>query len=259
MGFQFDIPVPNFRTAPNPFAQSNYIGWILGFSVLYQLRNKQNLHALTLILCGFILSIGFEWMQIVPIIGSMRFPYRMYLLILIGIAMVLSELTSRQQSRLALLVIFEFTLLSPIDQIIPDSSAEYPSYTNLIDGPVLELPGVLNRAPGTIDPSRPRMKRLMFYQTNHQQPSVWELPFNGLNQTSTCFSGTRTVDPQSTHQERIAKLNDDCWGSTKWVIIHNNNRALDNWLTELQFNRISEDTDSIQIWNRSTTTSILKD
>ena len=259
MGFQFGIPIPNFQSPSNPFAQCNYIGWILICLTAYQCRKKKQLRSMTLILCGFILSIGFEWMQSVPIIGSMRFPYRMYLLILIGIAMVLSEMTSRQQSRIAILVLFEFTLLSPIDQIIPNSSAEYPPYTNLIDGPVLELPGLLDRAPGTIDPSRPRLKTLMYYQTNHQQPSVWELTFNGLNETSTCFAGTRIIDPQATQKEQSAKLNLDCWHSTKWVIIHNSNRTLDRWLKELEFNPSVEGTDRLQIWKRSTTIPILKD
>ena len=250
MGFQFGIPTPNFQSPPNPFAQSNYIGWILIVSTIYQCRKKANLQAIMLILCGFSISIGFDWMQSIPIIGSMRFPYRMSLLILIGIAMILSDLTNRQHSRLAVIILFEFTLLSPIDQFIPSSSAAYPSYTSLIDGPVLELPGVLNRQPGTIDPSRPRMKRLMYYQTAHQQPSPWELPFNGLNQTKNCFAGTRIIDPQATESEKEAQLAIECWQSIDWVVLHNNGQGLNRWLKELGLKPIKSGNASLQLWHR---------
>ena len=180
----------------------------------------------------------------------MRFPYRMCLLIFIGMTYILSELNSRKKTVLALLVLIEFTVLSPIDQLTPTSPSTYPEYTTQINGPVLELPGVLHRAPGDIDPSRPRMKHLMYYQTQHTQPSAWELTFNGLHQTNDCFSGTRVVDPQATVDEQAAQLNTDCWDSIRWVVIHNDNSRLDSWLTELGFTKNSDKSALPQLWSR---------
>ena len=250
MGFQFEIPTPHFKSASNPFAQSNYIGWIPTLSALYLCRKRVNSTAALLIGLGFLLSIGFGWMQPVPIIGSMRFPYRMCLIILIGLAIQLSEARKKQRTGLAILVLLEFSLLSPIDQIIPTSPSAYPDYTQEINGTVLELPGVLNRAPGEIDPSRPRMKQLMYFQTSHAQPSAWELPFNGLNQTSECFAGTRIIDPQANAAEQTSQLNAECWESVQWVVIHNNGTSLDTWLTTLGFRQTSEGATLPQLWSR---------
>jgi len=250
MGFQFGIPEPHFQSPPNPFAQSNYIGWILSACTIHQVSKHFRSNTLLLIGIGFLLSIGFESMQSVPIIGSMRFPYRMCLLTFIGISMVLSELGDKQKIGLSIFVLLEFALLSPIDLVIPTSPSTYPDYTEEINGTVLELPGVLNRAPGEIDPSRPRMKRLMYFQTKHAQPSVWGLPFNGLNQTSECFAGTRIVDPQATPSEQSKPLNVECWDSIQWVVIHNNNTSLDTWLTELGFTKTSGNSTLPQLWSR---------
>ena len=90
----------------------------------------------------------------------------------------------------------------------------------------------------------------MDFQTKHAQPSAWGLPFNGLNQTSECFAGTRIVDPQATSDERSKPLIIECWESIQWVTIHNNKTDLDTWLTELGFNKVSEDPTLPQLWSR---------
>ena len=257
MGFQFDIPNPNYMTPSNPFAQSNYIGWVLSFATLYVLRHSKDMivkrpssfDGMVFLTYGAILCVGFSWMQYVPVIGSMRFPYRMYILVLMGIAILLSDLHSRHQSSLAYLVLIEFILLSPIDVVIPTSPAEYPEYVSTIDGPILELPGLLTRAPGEIDPSRPRMKRIMYYQTHHSQPSAWALSFNGLNTVSDCFSGTSILDPKATAVERSVPLQQECWKNVHTVVIHNNNTKLNAWLQSMGFHEQSAD-GLPHIWSR---------
>ena len=61
------------------------------------LQQKRNPSALSLIGLGILCSVGLEWVQHIPIIGTMRFPYRMCLLVFIGIAYILSELTDRKK------------------------------------------------------------------------------------------------------------------------------------------------------------------
>ena len=90
----------------------------------------------------------------------------------------------------------------------------------------------------------------MYYQTNHAHPSVWELPFNGLYQTSDCFSGTRVVDPQATNMEQDAQPNIDCWQSVEWIVIHNRNTSLANWLTTLGFRQTEETGTLPQVWSK---------
>lgn len=258
MGFQFEIPEPNFMTPSNPFAQSNYIGWILSFTTVYMLRhskdklvNRPSIFDGALFLTyGFTLCVGFSWIQHVPIIGAMRFPYRMYILCLMGIAILLSDLGIRRQSGLAYLVLFEFLFLSPIDLLIPISPAEYPEYVSTVEGPILELPGLLTREPGEVDPSRPRMKRIMYYQTHHAQPSAWFLSFNGLNTTNDCFAGTMVIDPSANSEERSVFLQEECWQHVQTVAIHNHNSALNAWLQHLGFEKTSTDDQVPHLWSR---------
>lgn len=239
MGFQFGIPIPNAMTAVNPFAQSNYIGWIVGGVYLYSIFRKQHRLSIFMVSMGFTLSLGLPLLQEFPIVGSMRFPYRLHLLTLIGLCMGYSIVHVKQYKLFVLGILIESTMLSAIDLNIPKSPSTVPEYVHQIDGTVLELPGPLRRLPGDINPSKPRMRYIQYYQTIHERPSGWGLDFNGMVTGNDCFLGTSIVDPYSTEQEKTTPLDERCWKEIDWVVLHTKNNALDEWLLMNQFQQLS--------------------
>jgi hypothetical protein len=237
MGFQFSIPTPNWWTAPNPFAQSNYIGWALGIWSLILVPKGHHRTPLYIIGLGFVLSLGLPWMQHIPILSAIRFPYRLHLMTLIGMALWIGCNTQWQPRHRTWLwlILAEQLLASPIDSLVPSANSEYPEYVERINGTVLEIPGPLNRPPGMIDPSKPRAKYLFYHQTGHARSSAWQFAFNGLHSPSDCFSETRILDPHATELERSKIGPIECWDTVEWVVIHNRNTALDSRLIELGF------------------------
>ena len=136
-------------------------------------------------------------------------------------------------------IICEQLFLSPIDWIIPTTSKEVPEYVAQIDGPILEIPGPLYRPPGEFNPSRSRMKQVLYYQTMHNQPSGWKLDFNGLQPPSDCFLETRILDPQAETSE-ITESKEVCWSSIEWIVVHNSNTKLDSHFKDLGFVKLTE-------------------
>ncbi len=254
MGMSLSIPTPNILTPPNPFAISTYTGWTVCTLLLVALWKRTNSVGWGILGLGLILSMGFPWMQNVPVLGSMRFPYRMHLLTLVGICIILSQLFSEQKytgsHQWWILIPLEFMLLSPVDWQIPSSPSKSPDYTAMIDDVVLELPGPLVREPGEIDPSRPRGKYLQYHQTFYGQPSPWTLGFNGLVAPNNCFEGTRRIDPHATPEEQKQPLKKECWENIRWVIIHNNNPGLNEWLNSLGF--VQKSDNKPVVWHRAT-------
>ena len=251
MGFQMGIPTPNLLSPPNPFAISNYLGWIFLGWAGWNYRKQWSRQSQWLIGLGLLISWGFPWMQNIPIVDSLRFPYRIHLLTLIGLCWVCRSLSLRYMRPLLYLMLLENLCLSGIDWKIPSSSSKVPDYTTQVDGPVLELPGPLSRKPGEFDPSRPRMKYLQYYQTQHQQPSPWSLHFNGLIEGSSCFSETRMIDPHARDSEQRQISNPKCWDRVQWVVIHTANRDLDNTLPSLNFHLVQPyNEESPALWRR---------
>ncbi len=250
MGLSLTIPTPNILTTPNPFAMSNYTGWTVCAWLLFTLWQRTTSIGWGILGLGLMLSMGFPFLQDLPIIGSMRFPYRMHLLTLVGVCIVLTNKKHSWSHYWLILIPLEFLFLSPIDWKLPSAPSKAPSYVDVIDGVVLELPGPLQRAPGDIDPSRPRSKYLQYYQTFHQQPSPWTLGFNGLVEPNDCFQGTRRIDPHATKSEQKQSLKKECWNDIEWVVIHNTNPRLNEWLHTLGFEQ-KTDTPPL-LWHRIT-------
>ena len=253
MGFQFGFPTPHWLTSANPFAQSNYIGWVLIFWSLMIIRRKSTHKPLFIVGLGFVLSLGLSWMQSFPILSAIRFPYRLHLMTLIGLVLWIGCNTKwRSQHRKWIwLILLEQILCPSIDALIPISQAHFPEYVAMIDGPILEVPGPLNRPPGVIDPSKPRSRYLFYYQTEYAQPSGWRFSFNGLHTPTECFAETRIIDPHATPKEKATLGSTDCWKGIDWVVIHNTNTALNPRLIELGF---TQQTNEVPVvWKRSQT------
>ena len=240
MGIQFAIPTPNLLTPKNPFSQSNYFGWILTALIVSNIRSIVLKPQLLFVIGGLLLSLGIDWS--IPVLSSIRFPYRIHLLTMIGSVWLLksnTQIAGKFGKWILCGVFLEQLILSPIDLIIPTSSQKIPDYVSKIDGPVLEIPGPLYRDPGQTNPSRSRMKQVLFYQTVHNQPSGWSLDFNGLTPPSDCFGETRHLDTQANPSE-IHPANDECWNSIEWIVVHNSNTYLDAQFTTLGFIKLSD-------------------
>ena len=245
MGFQFQFPVPNITSKPNPFAISTYLGW-LPFILLFTSRNRNSFW----IIFPFFLSLGLPILYQLPVFSSVRFPYRWHLGTLIILGWVLfAHPWVQKKSWLALLLLLEYLLLSPIDAILPKATAQFPEYLAQIDSPVLDIPGPLSRPAGQINPSRPRMKYLLYYQTKHQQPIGWGLDFNGLQEMNDCFSETRIIDPSATQEEKILSGIQNCWKDIRWVVIHHNNQKFNQTLQKLGYKKYATNTVP-QLWKK---------
>ena len=153
----------------------------------------------------------------------------------------------KRYSVASLLLLLDYLLLSPIDCIVPKADSSYPEYTKYIDGSVLELPGPLSRMAGEINPSRPRLKYILYYQTKHEQPSAWTIDFNGLSEQSDCFSETRRIDPKARFKEQNEIGDPKCWDNVQWVVIHNSKKDLTTDLKEMNYSNI-EHKDRVQLW-----------
>ena len=245
MGFQWGIPDPNILSAPNPFAINTYIGWI----PLLLLLTGRTRRAFW-ILIPFLLSLGLPELYQLPLLSSFRFPYRWHLgtMIILGWALFQHPWLQRK-SFLPMLILIEYLLLSPIDIILPMSDPSYPQYLDEIDAVVLDIPGPLSRPAGTINPSRPRMKYLLYYQTKHKQPISWKVDFNGLQQMNNCFFETRILDPFANSEELKEHGNISCWKEVEWVVIHNNSSKFDQILQNLGYSKQPASTLQ-QIWKR---------
>ena len=245
MGFQWGLAEPNILSDPNPFALNTYIGWI-PLLLLLTGRTRRSFW----ILIPFVLSLGLVELYQLPLLSSFRFPYRWHLgtMIILGWALFQHPWVQKR-SLLPIFLLMEYLLLSPIDIFPPKTDASYPEYLEKIDGVILDLPGPLSRPAGTINPSRPRMKYLLYYQTKHQQPIGWHLDFNGLQQTNNCFFETRILDPFANLEEMKEEGNRSCWKGIKWIIIHNNSSKFDHTLQDLGYSKQSQSTIQ-QIWTK---------
>ena len=243
MGFQWGIPAPNIISKPNPFAISTYLGWI-PLILLITCKNRASLW----ILIPFLLSLGLPFLYQLPILSFFRFPYRWHLGTLIILGWTLSKHPwVQQRSWLSLILMMEYLLLSPIDLLLPKSASHFPDYLEKIDAPVLDIPGPLSRPAGQINPSRPRMKYLLYYQTKHQQPIGWGLSFNGLQEINDCFVETRIVDPKATAEEKLQKGSASCWDEIIWVVIHNKEQKLNKKLEQFGYQKQADNV-TPQLW-----------
>lgn len=268
MGFQWGLSMPHFQHPQNFFAMNNFIGcffalfWLCNIYTHRQPDTSILEHAkqhpyVPLLIVSFVLSLGVPLLQQLPIISMIRFPYRWHLLTLI--AMVWS-LPSTQRNHifmwvLCTLIALEQIFLSPVPWTLPTSPSTQHAYTAQIDGPVLDLPGLLYRKPGEINPSRPRMEYMLYQQIFHKQPIVWQLDFNGLQSPQDCFLDTLTIDPYSTKDEKEHALllqqngnTTKCWEPVEWVVIHNGNVSLNTYLTDIGFTEVSSIDTTVHLW-----------
>lgn len=176
MGAVLRIPRPGLSEGLNPFAITTYVGWLtLGAALLARSR------WVLLALIPAVFSLGVGPIYELPVAELVRFPYRWHAGTLLLLAPAVAVFADRRRLWvLGPLIALEGLLLSPVEPVIPGAPAEVPEVYALVDGPVLEVPGPVALPPGELNPSRPRARYLLYFQTGHGQPSPWVPDFNSV-------------------------------------------------------------------------------
>lgn len=170
----------------NPFAKSTWLGFIapaLAVGGLVAGRRRPG-WGLALAACA-VLSLGWGPLYALPVLDHLRFPYRWHAGTLFALAVLAGAGADRLGRRIvAPLIVVEGLLLSPIEPVLPGSPADVPSIYDHVTGPVLlEIPGPVALPAGTVNPSRPRARYLLYYQLHHGAGSPWAPDFNGIAAT----------------------------------------------------------------------------
>ncbi|MBN1337425.1 MAG: hypothetical protein JXB39_15830 [Deltaproteobacteria bacterium] len=202
MGTPVRIPTPGVLPGVNPFALTSYVGWLGCGLLLLGARRRPWLAAGA----GFawVLSLGVGPWYDLPGLSMIRFPYRLVAATLflaapvVGVAVDAVSRRSRWAGLAAPLIALEAWLLSPVDPLIPASSADVPAiYAEVEPTVLLEVPGPVALPPGVRNPSRPRARYLLWYATLHGAASPWRPDFNAMAPTEepTWLASWRNVDP----------------------------------------------------------------
>lgn len=183
MGLQSWLQTPGWAQN-NPFAITTWIGVTAPMIALFAAR--KNPYWVVGILMALLLSTGWGPWYSLPVLRSVRFPYRWHAGTLFLLAVLVARATSQGGglSRfrwLALLPWLEGYLLSPIEPVLPGAAAKVSRIYEQVRGPLLlDLPGVVALPPGMVNPSRPRARYLMYAQLFHPADSPWVPDFNSV-------------------------------------------------------------------------------
>lgn len=166
---------PGLMAGLAPFAMTSWIGLLLPVLLVW---GRSRLALLALV--PWILSLGEgPWYEL-PGLELLRFPYRLHAATLAILALAASRLTVPRLALFAPLLVAEGLLLSPVEPVLPGAPAEVAAIYDKVDGPLLEVPGIVAMPPGTVNRSRARARYLFYYQAHHHQPSPWTPDFNGV-------------------------------------------------------------------------------
>lgn len=182
MGSHLQLQLPGIMPGNNPFAITSYLGLSTLALVVVGLRDRP-VWALGALIC-WVLSFGVGPWYWLPVLRSIRFPYRWHAGTLFCMAVVAGTVMDRLRWQwLAWIPPLEGLLFSPIEPIVPSAAADVPALYNSVQGPLLlEVPGPLAMPPGTINRSRPRARYLLYAQTLHAAASPWHFDFNGVSE-----------------------------------------------------------------------------
>jgi hypothetical protein len=187
MSAEFGLSTPNFLSKINPFAKNNYIGWCILLAIS---RSRYTLWAL--IPLGLSFGLGSE----LPVLSSVRFPYRWHLATMVLLGFALADfLQKKNWTWLPTLILCEGLLLSGVDFFIPSATAQNPEIYRMVNQPILDVPGPLSLPAGTPNLSRYRASYLLYAQLTHKQPSLWAQDFNGINDVQKQWENWRSWDP----------------------------------------------------------------
>ncbi len=180
MGLQPAFQAPGW-SGSNPFAITTWIG--VSAPAIALLAARRNPWLVAGILLSLLLSSGWGPWYGLPVLKSVRFPYRWHAGTLFLLAVLVSRATSERPkwAWLALVPWLEGYLLSPIAPILPGAPAGVSRVYEQVRGPILlDLPGPITMPPGVMNPSRPRARYLLYAQLFDKADSPWAPDFNNL-------------------------------------------------------------------------------
>lgn len=181
MGTPLRIPRPGWTGGLNPFAHTGYVGWLATGLFAWGSRRHPRLAA-GAVLC-WLLSLGRGPWHALPVLESLRFPYRILAASLFLAAPVVGAAVARLRhpAPWGPLLVAEALLLSPVEPLLPGSPPEIPVLYDEVEPTVLlEIPGPVAMPPGEINRSRPRARYLLYAQTHHGAATPWNPDFNGM-------------------------------------------------------------------------------
>lgn len=181
MGAPLTIRSPGVLPGENIFALTTWVGLTTALLALASARRHPG-WALGAVVC-FVLSTGLGPWYHLPVLASVRFPYRWHAGTLWCLApLVAASVDAWRRPWLAMLPFLEGLLLSPIEPVLPSAPADVPALYDRVRGPLLlEVPGPVALPPGTVNPSRPRARYLLYDQLHHGAASPWAPDFNGIS------------------------------------------------------------------------------
>ncbi len=238
MGTPLRVPSPGLLPGVHPFGMSAYVGW-LGTALFLAGARRRPWLAVGAVAC-WVLSLGvgpwYDW----PGPSMIRFPYRLVAATLFLAAPVAGAVVDglARRSRWAAvagpLVALEAWLLSPVEPLLPASSARVPAIYGQVEPTVLlEIPGPVALPPGVPNPSRPRARDLLWYAASHGAASPWRPDFNALAppREPPWLASWRSVDPVSPRNGDSAPSVPDVAGTSaagvRQVMVHGEEVATD--------------------------------
>ena len=191
MGTVLSVRTPGWL-APHPFAMTTWVGLSLPLLALPSAWKHPRVALVTLAFA--VLSLGRGPWYDLPVLEAVRFPYRWHAGTLLGLAWLAGRTVDDLRIRavtdggawrfvgaLALVPWIEGYVGSPIPPVLPSADAAIPAIYEGVRGPLLlEIPGPVAMAPGTVNRSRPRARYLLWAQTLHGAASPWKPDWNGL-------------------------------------------------------------------------------
>jgi hypothetical protein len=199
MGSQVGLWTPGIVEGLNPFAKSSWIGFaVFGLVASQALRFPRYVVAALGI---WLLSWGIPALYELPLLSSLRFPYRLHAGSLVLLAFLAGHAVQNRKWGLLFvpLVLLEGLLLSPVEPILPHAGDTQPGVYQGLEGQVLlDIPGPFARAPGLHNPSRPRARWFLYGQIEHGLATPWAPDFNSVGTQATEapeMVAIRSLDP----------------------------------------------------------------
>ncbi len=182
MGLQPLFQTPGWAQV-NPFAITTWIGISAPSIALF--AGRKNPWLVAGVLLVVLLSSGWGPWYALPVLRSVRFPYRWHAGTLFLLAILVSRVNFGRWGWLTLLPWLEGYAFSPVEPVLPGAPAGVSAIYEKVRGPLLlDLPGPIAMPPGVVNPSRPRARYLLYAQRFHHADSPWVPDFNGVGGTA---------------------------------------------------------------------------
>ena len=221
MGSQIGLWTPGIVDGLNPFAKTSWVGITVLCLVVYQTRRSPRLMLAAVGI--WFLSMGHSLTGEIPLLGSLRFPYRLHAATLVILGFLAGKAAMRlgKGTALAYLIAAEGLLLSPVEVVLPGAESSQPGvYQDLQGETLLDIPGPIAMAPGLRNPSRPRARYFLYGQLAHGMGTPWAPDFNSIGvvaEEAPSLSAVRQYDP---HWPVKSEPSLDLERTIDFVVIH---------------------------------------